>query len=105
MSHIQYGCGHEAPPSWQNFDSSPTIVLERIPLLNLLYSKNAVRFPAHVRRGNIVRGLPVPAESADAVYCSHTLEHLALDEFRTALRNTYAILKPGGTFRFVLPDL
>lgn len=105
MTYIQYGCGHEAPASWSNFDSSPTIVLERIPVVNLLYSKNAARFAPYVRRGNIVRGLPVPPASADAVYCSHTLEHLALDEFRTALRNTRAMLKPGGTFRFVLPDL
>lgn len=105
MTYIQYGCGHEAPASWTNFDSSPTIVLERIPILNLLYSKNAVRFAPHVRRGNIVSGLPVPPTSADAVYCSHTLEHLALDEFRTALRNTRTMLKPGGTFRFVLPDI
>jgi hypothetical protein len=33
------------------------------------------------------------------------LEHLALNEFRVALRNTYLYLKPKGVFRFVLPDL
>jgi hypothetical protein len=41
----------------------------------------------------------------DVAYCSHTLEHLSLEDFRVALRNTYAMLKPGGVFRFVLPDL
>jgi hypothetical protein len=33
------------------------------------------------------------------------LEHLSLDDLRIALANTYRMLKPGGLFRFVLPDL
>ena len=105
MNYVQYGCGHQAPSGWQNFDSSPTLVLERLPLIGRFCTKNRARFPANVRRANIVRGLPVSSGSADVVYCSHTLEHLALDEFRAALRNTFTILKPGGVFRFVLPDL
>jgi SAM-dependent methyltransferase len=53
----------------------------------------------------VVLGLPVPPKSADAVYCSHVLEHLALDEFRAAIRNVFQYLKAGGTFRLVVPDL
>lgn len=105
MNYVQYGCGHHAPARWKNYDSSPTILFERAPVLGRFFSKNAARFPANVRRGDIVRGLPVAPESADGVYCSHTLEHLALDDFRAALRNTFAMLKPGGVFRLVLPDL
>jgi len=30
---------------------------------------------------------------------------LSLEDFQTALKNTYAYLKPGGIFRMVLPDL
>jgi predicted SAM-dependent methyltransferase len=52
-----------------------------------------------------VRGLPVSPNSCKAVYCSHILEHLSLEGFRIALRNTYEILRPNGTFRLVLPDL
>ena len=33
------------------------------------------------------------------------LEHLSLDDFRAALRNTYKILRPGGIFRCIVPDL
>ena len=105
MNYIQYGCGHHAPDDWLNFDSSPTILLERLPLVGRFCNKNSVRFPPGVRRGDILRGLPIPPGSAAGVYCSHTLEHLALDEFRTALRQTYALLRPGGIFRCVLPDL
>ena len=55
--------------------------------------------------GNIVRGLPIPKNSCDAIYCSHVLEHLSLNDFRTAIRNTLVYLVPGGRFRCVLPDL
>ena len=62
-------------------------------------------FPRNVRFGDIVRGLPIAAGSCDVAYCSHMLEHLALADFRAALRNTFTILRPGGTFRLVVPDL
>jgi hypothetical protein len=39
------------------------------------------------------------------IFCSHVLEHLSLEEFRVALRRTFEHLRPGGTFRLVLPDL
>jgi len=39
------------------------------------------------------------------VYCSHILEHLSLDDFKQAIINTHKILKSGGYFRLVLPDL
>lgn len=103
--HVQYGCGHEAPETWLNFESSPTLVLERLPLLGRFIRKNAARFPANVRRGDIVRGPLVPTGSAALVYCSHTLEHLALEDCRAALRHTLAMLRPGGRFRLVLTDL
>jgi predicted SAM-dependent methyltransferase len=103
--YVQYGCGWSAPQTWRNFDSSPTLRFERLPVVGRLYTKNDKRFPENVEYGDIVRGLPVPDASCKAVYCSHVLEHLSLDECRRALRNTYRILQPGGVFRFVLPDL
>lgn len=103
--YVQYGCGFSAPKSWRNFDASPTLYFERIPIVGRLYTKNQRRFPANVEFGDIVRGLPIPSSSCDGVYCSHVLEHLALEEFRIALRNTKTMLKPGATFRLVVPDL
>lgn len=46
-----------------------------------------------------------PARSAAGVYASHVLEHLALQDFHAPLENTRCILKPGGIFRAVVPDL
>jgi methyltransferase family protein len=104
-SCVQYGCGFCAPDGWRNFDASPTLRFEQIPVVGRLYSKNKIRFPANVEYGDIVKGLPIAPESCELVYCSHVLEHLALSELRTALSNTYLILKPAGNFRFVMPDL
>lgn len=53
----------------------------------------------------ILKGLPYVDNSCDAVYCSHTLEHLSLTDFRIALNNTFKMLKSGGRFRCVVPDL
>jgi hypothetical protein len=103
--YIQYGCGFNAPETWCNFDASPTLRLEQIPLLGLLVRKNSQRFPSNVKYGDIAKGLPVPLASCSGVYASHVLEHLSYEDFRIALLNTFAILKPAGIFRIVLPDL
>ena len=103
--YVQYGCGWSAPVEWRNFDTSPTLRFERLPLIGQRYTKNESRFPRNVEYGDIVKGLPVPADSCSGVYCSHVLEHLSLEGFGIALRNTLRILRPGGTFRLVLPDL
>jgi ubiquinone/menaquinone biosynthesis C-methylase UbiE len=88
-----------------NFDASYTLRWERLPLIGKLYTKNGRRFPARVRYGDIVSGLPLPARSCEGVYASHVLEHLALQDLHTALENTRRILKTGGIFRLVVPDL
>ena len=104
--YVQYGCGLSAPESWTNFDVSPSLIIQKIPVLgNLVKKRLDIVFPKNVRHGNIIKGLPVADNSCDGLYCSHTLEHLSLDDFRTALRNSYRILKPGGLFRCVVPDL
>ena len=102
---MQYGCGLNAPSGWKNFDVSPTLRFERLPLIGRLYSKNQQRFPGNVAYGDIVKGIPLPNESCEAIYASHVLEHLSLRDFRVALANTYRLLTNGGLFRLVVPDL
>jgi SAM-dependent methyltransferase len=108
--YVQYGCGLTAPTQWENYDASPTLKIQKMPLIgkilsSLLRKKGFAAFPDNVSFGDITVGLPVEENTCDAVYCSHTLEHLALEDFRNALKNSHKILKKGGTFRFVLPDL
>jgi hypothetical protein len=102
---MQYGCGFSAPSGWKNFDVSPTLRFERVPVIGQLYSKNQQRFPNNVEYGDIVKGIPLPKESCEAIYASHVLEHLSLRDFRAALANTYRLLTGGGLFRLVVPDL
>ncbi len=105
--YIQFGCGLCAPQSWRNFDAGPAFWLQRhLPIARpLLVRRGFPDYPRNIEYGDVIKGLPVAPGSAAAVYCSHVLEHLALDEFRTTLRHVYSYLAPGGTFRFVLPDL
>src|SRR5215217_8145720 len=103
--YVQYGSGWSAPAEWRNYDISPTLRFERLPLLGKLYTKNATRFPDNVEYGDIVKGLPIPSKACSGVYASHVLEHLSLSDFRIALRNTYDLLQVGGVFRLVVPDL
>ncbi|MBS0209204.1 MAG: methyltransferase domain-containing protein [Planctomycetes bacterium] len=105
IEYLQFGCGLCAPESWLNFDASPIVRWRRLPLAEQLVRRFGPPFPPQVRYGDIVRGLPVVAASFRGVYCSHTLEHLALDDFRVAVRHTRRYLVPGGTFRCVVPDL
>ncbi len=105
--YVQFGCGLCAPATWENFDAGPAFWMEKnLPFLKpLLVRRGFPDYPANIRYGDVIRGLPVPEGSARAVYCSHVLEHLTLTELRTTLRNVLRYLAPGGTFRFVLPDL
>ncbi len=103
--YIQYGCGWSAPENWKNFDASPTLRFERLPFFGKLYTKNKSRFPVNVEYGDIVKGLSVLPGSCSAVYCSHVLEHLSLEDLRKALQNTHKLLRGKGIFRFVVPDL
>lgn len=105
--YVHYGCGLSAPTEWINFDVSPSLRIQRTPVIgSLLKNKLNVTFPENVKYGDIIKGLPgINENSCDGVYCSHVLEHLSLDDFRLALTNTYNILKPGGIFRCVVPDL
>ena len=104
--YVQYGCGLSCPDGWLNFDASPRLRLERLPAVGRAFDAFGERlFPKGVRYGDIVRGLPVPDGCACAVYCSHVLEHIDRESVMIALKNTYRILKPGGVFRLVVPDL
>lgn len=103
--YVQFGCGFSAPEGWVNFDASPTLRFERLPLLGRMWTRNEARFPTSVKFGDIVKGLPLKPASCAGIYCSHVLEHLSLQDFRIALINTFLLLKAGGIFRLVVPDL
>lgn len=106
--YLNVGCGYSAPEGWTNIDASPTARIERVPLVGGILGKlsgNGQRFPDEVGYGDLtVAGLFAPA-SVEAVYASHVLEHLALEDMRIALANIHTMLRPGGRLRLIVPDL
>ena len=102
---VQYGCGLSSPSGWKNFDASPTLRIQKLPVIGPMLTRGRPVFPASVRFGDVVAGLPVADGAAKAVYCSHVLEHLSLKDFRTSIAETYRILASGGIFRGVVPDI
>lgn len=106
--YVQYGAGSSAPDGWLNFDASPTLRIERIPFIGLKIGpllRQPVIFPRSTLYGDIIKGLPVEDDSVDGLYASHVLEHLSLVDMRRALANSLRVLKPGGIFRLIVPDL
>ncbi len=105
--NVQFGCGTCAPESWLNFDAGPAFLLEkRLPFLkSVLIRRGFPDYPPNIHYGDVIKGLPIAAGSAERVYASHVLEHLALEDCRRTLRNVLGYLKPGGVLRFVVPDL
>ena len=103
--YVQYGCGQSCPDGWINFDASPTLRLQRLAGIGRLFKRGTTVFPDGVRFGDIVKGLPITDGSVQGIYGSHVLEHLSYADFWTALDHTFRLLRPGGIFRLVVPDL
>jgi predicted SAM-dependent methyltransferase len=106
IEYVHYGCGLCAPLGWRNFDASSSLRLQKAPIIGRFFRFGSFPiFPTNVEYGDIVKGLPVKPESCQAIYASHILEHLSLQDFRIAIKNTYNYLNQGGIFRLVMPDL
>lgn len=107
LEYMQFGCGTDAPSTWQNFDAGPAFLLEkRLPFLkSSLIRRGFPDYPDNIEYGDVIKGLPVKAGYFRGVYCSHVLEHLSLEDCLKTLRNVITYLQPGGVFRLVLPDL
>ena len=120
MLKVQFGCGLSNPDGWLNYDSTPSLFIRKIPfsvqlakVANKAIGARLPRISASLKNviysnamyGDIVKGLPCRDNSVDLLYASHVLEHLPLKEFRIALKECRRILKEGGAFRAVVPNL
>ena len=104
--YAQYGCGLSCPDGWINYDASPTLRLQKIPLVGaLVRSMSRAKFPKNVKYGDIIKGLPLKDGSVKGLYCSHVLEHLAYDDMLIAIKNSYRLLHQDGKFRLIVPDM
>ena len=110
---LHLGCGLNVVEGWVNIDGSWNARLAKYPRLRraLAMARVIPRESAKVEwRGDLrildVRDpLPFATNSCDAIYASHLLEHLFLDDALKLLRECFRVLHPGGTLRLVVPDL
>lgn len=82
---LNIGCGQNFHHNWTNVDLVPV--------------------SAEVEAVDIRKGLPFDAESFDAVYHSHVLEHLAPQSGIELIRDCRRVLRLGGILRVAVPDL
>ena len=67
------------PERWVNFDVSPTLRIQKVPLIgSVLKPTSGTVFPANVLFGEIAKGLPGNDDSCDALYCFHALKTFRL---------------------------
>ena len=111
--YLHLGCGLEAPAEWLNVDGSFQAVFARRPLVKRslvaigLYprSQAAIPWPSNVMRLDLRRPLPFASNQFDAIYSSHTFEHLYRDQAVALATECHRVLKPDGICRIVVPDL
>lgn len=109
---LNLGCGLQAPAGWVNIDRSPSLTLDRLPVvkkalrsINVLRDEHMVSWPRNITRHDVTKPLPYATDSASAIYSSHMLEHLYHDQALALLRECQRVLRPGGILRLALPDV
>jgi predicted SAM-dependent methyltransferase len=110
---LHLGCGLNVVEGWVNVDGSWNARLAKYPRVRralaaarVIPAESAkVQWRGDLRILDVRDPLPFPASSCDAVYASHLLEHLYLDDALKLLRECFRVLRPGGTLRLVVPDL
>jgi predicted SAM-dependent methyltransferase len=110
---LHIGCGTVTPEAWINMDGSWNARLtnhrlaRRIATLLKLLPKHActIGWNGKVLSHDLRRPLPFKDNSLDAIYGSHVLEHLYLNQAEKLLKECFRTLVPGGVVRLVVPDL
>tara|TARA_A200000113_G_scaffold225927_1_gene248787 strand:+ start:4598 stop:5257 length:660 start_codon:yes stop_codon:yes gene_type:complete len=102
--YVQYGSGNVFVDNWLNYDASPTLRIKKIPIVKHLIKRH-VNFDKRILYGDIVKGLPLESGSVKGLFASHVIEHLSYQDAKTCLKNSFDLLKPGGCFRLIVPDL
>lgn len=108
---LNLGCGLHAPDGWYNMDRSVSLLLDRarpvkqvLHRVGLLTDAHMAEWPRSIHMRSVIRPLPFPDGSVEAIYSSHMLEHLYLSDARNVLEECGRVLRSGGVIRLALPD-
>ena len=114
MILLTLGCGEKTSDraGVVNIDWSAMLRLRTHPLRGMvvplvLHGNRLERYralPENILVHDLSKGIPFDDGSVDAVYHSHTLEHLDRDIADVLMREVLRVLKPGGVHRIVVPD-
>lgn len=116
---INLGCGLAVAPGWINIDGSLNAVVATLPRCahRLAYRfTGASQFYSETDylrllsehefiHHDLSYGIPLPEGVADFIYSSHFIEHLFRKDAENLLRDSWRVLKIGGTIRVSVPDL
>ncbi|MBI5401666.1 methyltransferase domain-containing protein [Candidatus Wolfebacteria bacterium] len=109
---INLGCGLNISSNWINLDASWNARLAKHQFLrkalkyfHLLPKRLAeIDWPQNIFIHDVRKKFLFENNCFSAVYSSHLLEHLYLEEAKELLAECFRILEPGGVLRIVVPD-
>ena len=105
---LNLGCGARTPPGWIHVDWFIGARLLRVPVLGRVLRALGVfgiDWSREISLHDLRRPFPWDDDSVDAIYSSHTLEHLTAADGARFLHECHRVLRPGGVLRIVVPDL
>lgn len=105
---LNLGCGHVTPAGWVNVDYFIGARLVNHPfgrILNRILRPTRHAWSSDIHIHDLRRDLPWSDGTVQAIYSSHSLEHLTLEDGRRLLRECHRVLRHDGIIRIVVPDL
>jgi predicted SAM-dependent methyltransferase len=110
---LHLGCGSKTPEGWINLDGSWNAWSRKYPMVRKVLKTFRIlpvrllniQWNPDILIHDVRKPLRFQDNSLEAIYASHLLEHLYLEEAKRLLKECFRILKPGGVLRMVVPDL
>lgn len=113
---LRFGAFDQSVDGWLNTDVTPHIWIAKVPLLAFVMNKLGLmslsRYQQHKEKVfsnlkylDLTKPLPFSTDSIEAIFSSHVLERLFMDEVENLISDIFRVLKPGGICRVVVPDL
>jgi predicted SAM-dependent methyltransferase len=101
-------CGAQVADGWVNVDYALGARLAGTPVVGFVAKRlglTKLDWDERIFIHDLRTRFPWPDGAVEAIYSSHTLEHLTKQEGRYFLTESHRVLRQGGILRIVVPDL
>jgi SAM-dependent methyltransferase len=105
---LHLGCGTVIRDDWVNVDYALGARLRNVPVLGALVGRLRIfdtDWHPDIVLHDLRKPLPWGDGTAEAIYTSHTLEHLDKDNGERFIRECHRVLRPDGILRICVPNL